>query len=152
MSSSSIASLLQITFVDDNEITLMSAKPKVLLASVQKLLGSLVHVAKCTHMTINWKPGKTEGMIMLRGKKSSMLREQLRGVSGKIEVPIPGTSTPLVISSVYKYLGSMVSMSGDIVADARYKASQAMSAYAPLAIKVFASKSIWVTLKIAFAT
>ena len=43
-------------------------------------------------------------------------------------------------------------MSGDIVADARYKASQAMSAYAPLAIKVFASKSIWLTLKIAFAT
>ena len=43
-------------------------------------------------------------------------------------------------------------MSGDTVADARYKASQAMAAYAPLAIKVFGSKVMWVSLKLALAT
>ncbi len=43
-------------------------------------------------------------------------------------------------------------MSGDMVADARYKASQAMAAYAPLVIKVFASKLISAALKIALAT
>ena len=91
-------------------------------------------------------------MLLLRGKNSAKVFEGLRGTSGKIELPIIGSDITLVVNNVYKYLGSIVSMSGDIIADARYKASQAMAAYSPLAIKVFASQAMSAALKIAFAT
>ena len=55
------------------------------------------------------------------------------------------------VVSVYKHLGSMVEMSGGLMADFRHRSSSAMASYSPIAGSIFSSPVISAKRKIALA-
>ena len=52
--------------------------------------------------------------------------------------------------SEYKHLGSIIAADGGLVPDANHRASLALNAFGPIAMKVFGSKSVCVSLKLNF--
>jgi hypothetical protein len=87
---------------------------------------------------INWKPGKTECFLRLRGRHASAERDKSCKTGNVLPIPLPMAcgSSSLRIVSEYKHLGSSIDSCGSVLSDVSGRVSSAMSAYAPIAKKV----------------
>ena len=65
-------------FVDDEAIVLIVSSPRVLQRAIQVLSNVLPDTFRRFRLDINWAPGKTEGLLALRGKHASDVRESYR--------------------------------------------------------------------------
>ena len=100
-------------------------------------------------LKINWAKVKSEALLRYRGKHASEAFEHRR-LDGKLAVKLPASRGNQVLHVVdaYKHLGGHVTITSNLVPDAKHKASNAMSAYCPLATRVFGSRilSVWTKL------
>ena len=102
-------------------------------------------------LNINWLPGKSEAMLKYRGH-GTRAAHLARIVEGALCIKLPTSATAAFLHVVtrYKHLGSVVSMDGNDCHDAKLRASSAMSAYCPLASKIFGSPKVGLWLKLLF--
>ena len=76
-------------------------------------------------------------MVCLRGRRSHDIRVQMASMNHNLLLhEIPGSSVLRLVAS-YKHLGSRIEMDSRSCAESLARASSAMSAYCPLARKVF---------------
>ncbi|CAK0837731.1 unnamed protein product [Prorocentrum cordatum] len=139
--------IIDATFVDDECIALAAASPQLLDRAIQTLLEVLCRLFRLCAMVINWAPGKTECMLRYRGKNASAHWGQHRHEDGVYVKSDHDGAIKLSIVSKYKHLGTVVSIAGTCKPDAEKRASAAMDAYAPVAIRVFRAPNISIATK-----
>ena len=141
--------IVEVTFVDDEAILLTARSPAVLDKHLARVLDALCRVFRKYNMHINWNKGKTEALIVYRGKfakkhKTTLWDDGKGGMSDHRSFPLPPSvkGKRLHIVDQYKHLGSIVAASGSLVPEARHRARSAMSSFTLLAGKVFGSKAV----------
>ena len=142
------ADVVDITFVDDEAMMITACSPRQLQKSVNLLLSALQTTFDKYKMTVNWSKGKTEALMCYRGKHAKQCKTNLvldDGSSGYSLPPCVKEATGkshLVVSQSYKHLGGYITVSGNLVVEARHRASSAMSSFVPIAQKVFGCSSM----------
>ena len=142
---------VEATFVDDSAIALVASSPKALVKAITTLLETLTSTYTKFALKINFQKGKTEGMLRLRGKNSSATLESLKknGIVG-FDLPEPYSDHRLNTVEKYKHLGSFISLTEPLMFDAQHRASAALTAFVPLANRIFGSRHMGVLLKLHF--
>ena len=129
------------TFVDDECLMLCAKSPCDLDRKIDALLSLLIDEFGANGFHINFAKGKTEGIIVYRGKGAKHAKDKLwrpdpaSGASVQL-YPLPRRVEHhdyLHAVSMYKHVGTMVSHDVSWSADARLKAGNALGAYAPMA-------------------
>jgi len=149
------AIVFDITFVDDEAVILTAAVPKTLIKKLEEAIKILVRVFGYYGMRINWKPGKTEVMVALRGRGARNLKSQMAESEGikKLTIQLDASdrkySRPddpdhidLNVVDRYKHLGTIIDISGSYVPEARSRVRSAMSSFGHLATRVLGNKHI----------
>jgi hypothetical protein len=129
----------EITYVDDEAIHLAATSPKSLMLAIPILMRHLCRTFAYFGFRINWKPGKTECFLVLRGKHADKARAQLVKTADGFSIPLPPEcgDVSLRIVGEYKHLGSVIDNVGTALQDVPIRCSAAMVTYSPLAKKVF---------------
>jgi hypothetical protein len=158
------AIVFDVTFVDDEAIVITASVPVTLIGKLKRTISLLVETFDHYGMTINWKPGKTEAMIVLRRKKAKAEKSKLANNEHKRTLTVTRKSKRLprktpreeteigvnVVSS-YKHLGCIVDASRNLVPEARNRERSAMNSFVPLATRVLGSKMLGVKRRIQLA-
>ena len=148
----STTNVIDATFVDDEAIVLVARTSRLLDLAIQKLLEIVVRVFSLLSLKNNWLPGKTEALLKYRGRRACKHYEALR-VDNKLLIQVPGVGGQfLSIVQAYKHLGNHIDVTGSVVPDARHKVDVALTAYAPLAVKLFSARDVSYWLKFLFVT
>ena len=134
--------IIDTTFVDDECIMLMAPSPASLDKAMDAVLEITSRVFGIMHMLINWLPGKSEALLIYRGKRANIHREQWRQQDGSMSIGVPNSSQRLTVVQTYKHLGSKTSVRGDCFENTQVRTNSAMKAFSPLATKFFGSDSI----------
>ena len=135
--------VVDVALVDDECVLLSATSPRVLDQSIDVVLKLLVSIFDILRLEVNWKPGKTECFLRYRGKRSVRRLEARRlGPNGELLVKVPGTTQHITVVPSYKHLGGVVCDDGNLVIDVSCNVRSAMSAFIPIALKVFGSKRI----------
>eukprot|EP00973_Karenia_brevis_P000914 125934-Karenia_brevis.AAC.1 len=115
------------------------------------LLEKVARIFARLALDLNWKRGKSECIVRYRGHGATAVY-QSHIADGCIvyEVPsIPGLTSGNVLHAVdrYAHLGCVISASGGLHDDAKKKETAALSAYAPIAVRVFGCTKLQEELK-----
>ena len=132
--------VFEVTYVDDECIFFAASSARAMMLAIPKLMRCLCMTFQYFGFQINWKPGKTESFVILRGHRSVQYMQQIRDNNMTIKIADP--SIALRVVSEYKHLGSMVSRDGNLVPDAVHRSCTAMASYCPLSAKIFACRRI----------
>ena len=136
------------TFVDDECVMLAAATPKILDSSIDALLKATTEIFDMMRLTINWKPGKTECFLVYRGQRAGIHYSSRRvGPNNKLVVRVPGKTDAITVVNRYKHLGGIQRPDGKNIDEAHHRSNTAMTAYAPLATRVFGSTVVCNTTK-----
>jgi len=138
------------TFVDDLGLILLARLPAHLDAAIAQLLHILTTAFGQCHLTINWAKGKTECLLKYRGNGATRAREARRRGSGELAIWVPGVRKWLQVVATYCHLGTMLCATGEAYANTLRRTQMAMSAYLPIAYKVFGSELIPERHKLSF--
>ena len=138
-------------FIDDECIAIMSPSNADMANVIEGVVGDVASIFALFGLEINWKPGKTEAMLHARGIGSNALLARFCHDDGRyVHVPAadgsPGTHR-LHIVRRYKHLGGYVQSEGGLLSEARWRAQQAMAAYAPMAYRVFGCPAVCLWLR-----
>ena len=135
---------IEITYVDDEAIHVGAASPKVLMSAIPVLMRHLCHVFTYFGFKINWKPGKTECLLTLRGKHSEAQKSKLVTHNGQPAIPLPPEcgQNALRIVCRYVHLGSGLDNNCGPSPDVQIRTSSAMAAFAPISKKVFGNPRV----------
>jgi exonuclease III len=135
---------LEITYVDDEAIHIAASSPKVLMAAIPIVMRHLCQVFAYFGFKINWKPGKTECFLTLRGKHANAQKSKLTKVDGQISIPLPPECGHPALRVVRKYihLGSGLDNHCNPSPDVQIRTSSAMAAFAPISKKVFGNPRV----------
>ena len=146
------APVVEATYVDDEALYLSSSSPKVLAYAVNTLLELLVAAFKRYAFVINWKRGKTEIMLKMRGKNAKRVYTDIVGLhEGKQVLVLPDGSGFVHVVQQYKHVGTVADVDCSLMPEVIARVSAAMNCYAPLAVKVFGSKEITNEVKLQLA-
>jgi hypothetical protein len=142
----------EVTYVDDEALLITSTSPSTLVQDAPRIAETICEIFSSLGMVVNWDPGKTEAFLSLRGKRSVVLKSEVWAAE------VPGISIDpkcgaerLRLVHEYKHLGSSLADDGNNNVEAIRRSRSGLSAYAPIAIKVFGSKSISIRLRIELA-
>ena len=123
--------------VDDAVLMIAAATAELLGVAIDALLIPLQRVYRLLAMTINWKPGKTEGMLLYRGSDAQRRMHARRpSPTAAPSIAIPGTDQRVLLVDCYKHLGGEIHIGGSIIELANGHRKAALNAYAPLASKI----------------
>ena len=100
-------------------------------------------------MEINWKPGKTEIVVVHRGEKAKAEKLKCVQPNGKrmYKVTVDGKDgvkeqVPINVVSQYKHLGTIIDETGSLVPEARQRVKAAMQSFAHLAKHLLRTKMV----------
>ena len=103
-------------------------------------------------MTINWKPGKTEAIVILRGKKAKTEKLKLQQGSARtfrvdrkmrrLNWKAPRAPIGVNVVQEYKHLGCFIDASSRLIPEAHNRERSALNAFVPLAKNVLTSKML----------
>ena len=100
--------VFDITFVDDEAAVITASVPAHLLSNLQLLVNALIERFAFYGMEINWKPGKTEVILVLRGRNAAQEKSRVKSENAKcfLEVPVStdGSTLEVHVVSEYKHL------------------------------------------------
>ena len=100
------------------------------------------------NLEVNWSPGKTEAILVYRGKGATeCLRARRPAPSAPPRILVPGCSSVLHVVMAYKHLGGEITAAGSLVPLANGRRKRALAAYSPIAMKVFGSRHVTLDLK-----
>ena len=100
-------------------------------------------------LEINWDPGKTEALLVLRGSKACQVLQLFRK-DGRLQYFVPLAKRWLNIVDSYKHLGLIVSSRRGSMPYASSRCSTAMASYSPIARRIVGARSIGLWLKLVF--
>ena len=133
----------EVTFVDDQLYLLESGSPAGLDLAVGKLLQAITTHFPRNGFSINWKPGKTEAMLVYVGRNAKHFYDN-RLLDGKVSVELPpgaGAQHITVVKS-YKHLGGVVSVNGTVAKEAARRSKQGGGALKAMIPKLLRSKEV----------
>jgi hypothetical protein len=132
---------IDVVFVDDLCVVIFARNAKALRTAIETLVVVLRRIFGPLGLIINWAPGKSELMVIYRGKGAS---EQYAAMQtpGGYGVSLPGLDHVLTAVSSYKHLGSSTQSNGSNMQFVMKRSSLALSAYVPIASKVFGARNI----------
>ena len=143
--------IIEATFVDDECLMICGTSPQKLDVAAKFMLSQLMFVFSKFGFVINWSKGKTEIICKYRGKHAAEhMREKCCEDSFVFPLPPNASASHVSIVKTYKYLGSYVSSNCSLFDDAVHRVSLALNAYAPIAARVFGSKSASLRVKLLF--
>ena len=143
--------VVEATFVDDEALFISATSPKKLDQAISSVLSDLCEVFGANGFVIHWKPGKTDCLLKHRGTDATrLLKDKCCGEVVRFPLPAIASSPFLHVTTAYKHLGSIISMDGSLVPDANHRASLALNAFAPLAMKLFGCSRISVAIRMEF--
>jgi hypothetical protein len=130
---------LEVTYVDDEALHVAASSPKALMVAIPVVMRHLCQVFAYFGFKINWKQGKTECFLTLRGKHANAQKEKLVKVDGFVSIPLPPECGHPALRVVRKYvhLGSGLDNHCSSAPDVQIRTSSAMAAFAPIAKKVY---------------
>jgi len=138
-------------FIDDECIVIMGPSNVQLAEAIEGTVHDVASIFAAFGLVINWKPRKSEAMLHARGAGAKALLSRFAHPDGAyVEVPaVPGADGAHRLHLVrrYKHLGSFVQSEGGLMSEARWRAQQAMAAYAPMAFRIFANSDVCIWLK-----
>ena len=123
--------------------------PCQLVGDAGEVLTIVVEEFKVAGLTMNLGSGKTEFMFKLVGPGAKMAKKRIPRSGGRIFTTDNVHSCGVV--EQYKHVGTVRTPVGNPVQDASVHVSSAMSAYTPLADKVFANRKIDCTVRLRLA-
>ena len=133
-----------ISWVDDLAIPLATEDPHMMLPLIQDTV-ELLHTTFNAHgMTMNFEPGKSEAVVMYRGKGANACRLALFD-SDKIPCVVTATNTHILslrIVATYRHLGARFSMNADIGAEITSRVAMARQSYQEPKRAIFHNKYI----------
>ena len=143
--------VVEASFVDDTAMALIASSPKALDDAIAALLDIDTEFFHRFALNINFAKGKTEALLRYRGKHATA-RLDARRTSDGLRIPLPSRcgSQALHVVERYKHLGTFVTTTRCQVYDAQHRATSALTAYCPLAQKIFGSKVVGRWLKLHF--
>ena len=137
------------TYVDDEAVMLAAATPAELDLRIASALVSLCRIFEIYGLNINWAKGKTEAILLYRGKGASQhWKARFRDGTPSIDTPVENV---LNIVSAYKYVGSIVEASESLSAEAQARAASSLAAWYRIAARVFGSPLIPRAVKLRLA-
>ena len=140
------------TFVHDEAFILYAKSPRLLNKAIRTTLTTVSCVFRRYNMFLNWSRGKSEVMISYRGKHSKAVQQELVQPDGSLALRVHGLNKLISVVDSYKHVGSFVDCSAGLFKEARHRSNAGMSAYAPIATRVFGSSAISVKRRIALGT
>ena len=140
--------VLDVTFVDDECIMLAADDSKSLADAIDCCTLVLSTTFQLLKLEVNWRPGKTECLVQMRGKQGRDIVEEWRREDGSLSIPVPQCDMRINVVDRYRHLGTIVMANGNDVPNARLRAKSAKEAYGPLALRVFGSGHIPAPLKL----
>ena len=131
--------VVEVTYVDDEAFHVAASSPKILMAAIPVVMRNICQVFRYFGFKVNWKPGKTECFITLRGKHAEPQKQKLLKRDGEVVIPLPpDCGHPwLRVVRRYVHLGSGLDGSCGPGPDVQIRTTSAMSAFTPIAKKVF---------------
>ena len=148
---SSFEEVVDATFVDDEAIVVMASTAALLDVAIDKLLEIVTRIFELMHLEINWSVGKTECLLKYRGHGAVAHRERRRcPEDGRLYLQVPSRPARVHVVDSYKHLGIFTAIGGHGFKDTLHRVASAMSAYAPLSVKVFGSAQIDSAQKVSF--
>ena len=143
--------VVEATFVDDECLMLCAKSPKRLDEAASFMFDQLVYMFSKFGFVINWSKGKTEIMCKYRGTHAARhMHEKCESGSPMFPLPAGASAKHVCIVDAYKYLGSIVCENGSYFNDAIHRASVAMNAFAPIAVRIFGNSSVSIKIKFMF--
>ena len=143
--------VVETTYVDDELMMLSTSSPTAMEKAIMVMMDALDTSMRSHGFLVNWKRGKTEIMIKLRGSKAAVVEQRLINKRGDdYVIALPSGFQILQVVGHYKHLGGIICDDGDMRKEIRARCSAALAAYVPLACRVFGSKSIAVPLRVSF--
>ena len=143
---------IDVTFVDDECVVLVAPTPAKLRTAIDVLLNTILAVFGACHLQISWEQGKTEGILRFRGSGALAEREAFRMPDGSLGIDLTpfGSVETLHLVEHYKHLGTHVDHRDVHVDNALSRVRSALSAYAPLAHKLYGSALVSVRHRLHF--
>ncbi|CAK0815072.1 unnamed protein product, partial [Prorocentrum cordatum] len=146
------ADLFDIAFVDDVLFMLMCASPALASMQASMLLEIVIDAFAECGLQCDLKEGKTEVFLHLVGKESRRVRSSLYDPELKRHMlRTPDASRAVVVTNRYKHAGTVRTVNGSYVADARAKATSCLQAYYPLAHRVYGNYDIDLRTRLSLA-
>ena len=103
--------MLDVSFVDDVAIPVLS--PAIgLVSKVSRVVACVVEVFSLHGMALNFKPGKSEGIIGFNGQGSRISRLAL--ASASMQVLVPNSSVYFRFVAAYHHVGTYISARSDM--------------------------------------
>ena len=133
-----------VTWVDDLAVPLASERPDDLLPLVQEVTTAMHALFRRYGLTLNMQRGKTEVVMMYRGRDSNRFRTLLFDTS---TTPTIVTSTPSHVVSIrvvpsYRHLGARYTMDLDINEEIESRISMAKQAFEELRKAIFGNRAM----------
>ena len=141
--------LFHVTWADDLALLVPLGSPEGAAASLARAAGTLFTALRAFGMQIAFGKGKTEAMLLLRGRGAIRERRKLFSQSHPV-LPVleEETCTMLPLTCIYKHLGGMVTSSCSMQAEIRARISKARAAFGRLSRPIFQAKYISLKSKI----
>ena len=140
--------VLDVTFVDDECIMLAADDSRSLADAIDCCILVLSTTFQLLKLEVNWRPGKTECLVQMRGKQGRDIVEKWRREDGSLSIPVPQCDTRINVVDRYRHLGTIVMANGNDMPNARLRWKSAKEAYGPLALRIFGSGHILAPLKL----
>ena len=156
--------VFDVTFVDDEAIVVIATVPTSLVKRFSRAIFLLAEAFEWYGMTINWKAGKTEALMVFRGPGAKAQKLKLIQPNGERMFVVDRdhhrrrlykksrklSTVKVHVVSSYKHLGSIIDESSNLVPDARHRERSALSAFVPL-VKVLGSHALGLQRKVRLA-
>ena len=142
----------EVTYVDDEAMLLTSTSPSSLVKAAPQVVQLICEIFGSLGMVVNWGTGKTDAFLSLRGKKSTELKSELWSSDAPgIAIDPKCGAERLRLVRDYKHLGSTLTDDANNNLEAIRRSRSGLSAYVPIAMKVFGARCISLRLRLDLA-
>jgi hypothetical protein len=145
--------IVEATYVDDEALYLAAPTAKRLEQVMGISIEILIRTFHEHGFTINWKPGKSEAIVQLRGRDAAVVRNRwTKGDNMRFPLPPSASERHMCICKSYKHVGGIIAETGSLNEEAVARARSASSAFVPLAGRLFSASRVSIKTKLSFAT
>ena len=135
-----------VTWVDDLAIPLVACDAAAIESIVQQVMKYTLHQCSRRGLTINFAAGKTEGVIMHRGRGAPEMRRSLF-IDRLGHVDIDGQRSMAMVGA-YEHLGTAFTQANDLGTEIRQRIQKAVAAHRKVARTVFANRRLAVATRL----
>ena len=130
-----------IQYVDDDVFPFVHKDPEQIVDQLARAIPIVVDIFASHALVLNFKPGKSEVLLAIRGKGSTAVRRRtlLAHPPAILAVTRALGNINVRVVHMYKHLGGIVVASGNLVPEVSSRCKSAMAAFQPIVRKIFAA-------------